>query len=138
LASVPISSSPVSVIHSVVSVRSESFEKLSLPSTLTPLKSGGLTSRTTSKPAPTVTMSPACGTSPPDQVDESDHRPSLTASCAWALPVKKAAASSERLNQRWCKHMKLPPDILALMLFALDLARLTRLLIDHTVRYAEL
>src|SRR5690606_29735207 len=120
LASVPISSSPVSVIHSVVSVRSESFEKLSLPSTLTPLKSGGLTSRTTSKPAPIVTMSPACGTFPPDQMDESDHRPSLTASCAWVLKVKKAAASSERSNQRWRKRMKLSPEVSALMFFGLD------------------
>jgi hypothetical protein len=43
-----------------------------------------------------VTMSPARGTAPPNQVDESDQTPLLTASCACALTVKKAAASNEK------------------------------------------
>jgi hypothetical protein len=59
-------------------------------------------------------MSPACGTAPPDQVEESDHRPSLTASCACVLTVKKAVASNGKKTKRLCERMQLSPDILAL------------------------
>ena len=56
-----------------------------------PLSPGGLTSRTTSSPAPIVTTSPFPGIAPPDQVDGSDQSPPLTAeapcSCASALTV---------------------------------------------------
>ena len=51
LASVPISSSPCNMIHSVMSSRSALFAKLSLPSIVRPPSAGGLTSRTTSLPA---------------------------------------------------------------------------------------
>src|SRR5690606_5160770 len=109
------------------SSRSASFEKLSLPSTLTPFKPGGLTSRTTSKPAPIVTTSPACGTFPPDHVDASDHRPSLTASCASALTVKKAVASNERYEKRWSKRMTLSPENPCLYISRFEQIRLARL-----------
>ena len=64
LASVPISSSPCNMIHSVVSSRSLLLAKLSLPSIVRLPSAGGLTSRTTSLPFSMVTVSPATGTLP--------------------------------------------------------------------------
>ena len=60
--SLPMASSPCSMIHSVVSSRSASSEKLSLPSIDRPSSGGGLTSSTTSLSRPMVTLSPATGT----------------------------------------------------------------------------
>jgi hypothetical protein len=50
------------MIHSVVSSRSASFEKVSLPSIDRPPSAGGLTSRMTCLSLPIVTLSPATGT----------------------------------------------------------------------------
>src|SRR6266853_6674701 len=74
LASVPISSSPCTMAHSVVSSRSLSSAKLSLPSIVKPFSGGGLTSRTTSLPLSMVTLSPATGTLRLGQVAASDQR----------------------------------------------------------------
>ena len=57
LASVPISSSPCTMIHSVVSSRSLLSEKLSLPLIVKLCSGGGLTSRTTSLSFSMVTAS---------------------------------------------------------------------------------
>ena len=62
-------------------------------------------------------MAPAFGTAPPDQVDDADQLPSLTACCAWALTVKKAVASNESGNEQWRKRMELPPDIPVFRIF---------------------
>ena len=62
LASLPMASSPCSMIHSVVSSRSALFENVSLPSIESPASAGGLTSRITSLSLPIVTLSPAAGT----------------------------------------------------------------------------
>src|SRR4029434_200324 len=74
LASVPISSSPCNMIHSVVSSRSLLSAKPSLPSIVRLPNAGGLTSRTTSLPAAIVTLSPARGTFLSGQVAGSDQR----------------------------------------------------------------
>jgi hypothetical protein len=62
LASVPISSSPCNMIHSVVSSRSALLAKLSLPSIVRLPSAGGLTSRSTYLSFAMVTLSPAAGT----------------------------------------------------------------------------
>ncbi len=62
------------MIHSVVSSRSASSEKLNLPSIDRPSSGGGLTSSTTSLSRPMVTLSPAAGTLWFGQVAESDQR----------------------------------------------------------------
>ena len=79
LASVPISSSPCNMIHSVVSSRSLLFAKLSLPSIVRLPSAGGLTSRTTSLPFAMVTLSPAAGTLLSGQVAGSDQFVGLAA-----------------------------------------------------------
>jgi len=77
LASLPIASSPCNMIHSVVSSRSASFEKLSLPSIDSPSSAGGLTSRITSLSRPIVGLSPATGTLWFGQVAGSDQSDGL-------------------------------------------------------------
>ena len=79
LASVPISSSPCNMTHSVVSSRSRLLAKLSLPSIVRLPSAGGLTSRTTSLPAAMVTLSPARGTRRSGQLAGSDQFVGLTA-----------------------------------------------------------
>src|SRR5690606_29521176 len=87
------------MIHSVRSSRSAASEKLSLPWMVRPPSSGVLVSSTTSTFRPMVTCAPAAGTLPPAQMDASDQRPLLTASCATAPADRKAEASRERRNQ---------------------------------------
>ena len=77
LASVPISSSPCTMIHSVVSSRSFVSENASLPITVMPPSGGGLTSRMTDLPSGMVTLAPATGTFLSGQVARSDHRVAL-------------------------------------------------------------
>ena len=77
LASVPMASSPCSMIHSVVSSRSALLAKLSLPLIVRPPSAGGLTSRITSLPLAMVTLSPAAGTFRFGQVAGSDQRVAL-------------------------------------------------------------
>jgi hypothetical protein len=79
LASVPISSSPCTMIHSVVSSRSAVLANASLPSMLNPASAGGLTSRTTSLPLSMVTLSPATGTLRSGQVAGLDQFVGLAA-----------------------------------------------------------
>ena len=79
LASVPISSSPYTMIDSVVSSMSALSEKLSLPWIRKPPSDGGLTSRSTSLPLSMVTVSPARGTFPSGQVAGLDQSSGSTA-----------------------------------------------------------
>jgi hypothetical protein len=103
LAAVPTSSSPCTMIHSVLSARSDWSAKRSLPMIVMPFSDGGLTSSTTSLPAAMVTTSPCAGTAPPAQVDLADHFPLLVAvGSAWALVVMQQVASNEtRSEMRW-------------------------------------
>jgi hypothetical protein len=64
-----------------------------------------------------VTMSPALGTAPPDQVDGSDQFPPLTASCAKALTVIQAGRSNERRDKRLCIRMEPDPPVLEIFEF---------------------
>jgi hypothetical protein len=59
-----------------------------------------------------VTMPPAWGTAPPDQVDGSDQFPLLTACCAKALPVKQVGTTNEKRNNRLFIRMDLDPPVL--------------------------
>src|SRR3984885_12346987 len=114
LASVPISSSPYTLIDSVVSSMSALSEKLSLPSIRKPPSDGGLTSRSPSLPFSMVTVSPAPGTFPPGQVPGLDQRSCLPA-CAPcsstaattpnALTSENAATSNAKRNERYCLLM---------------------------------
>ncbi len=74
LASVPISNSPCTMIHSVVSSRSLSSAKLSLPLIVKPCSGGGLTSRTTFMSLSMVTTASLPGTFLSGQVAASDQR----------------------------------------------------------------
>jgi hypothetical protein len=101
LASVPIVSSPCSMIHSVLSARSDWSAKRSLPLIASPFSAGGLTSSTTSAPGAMVTMLPGAGTAPSAQVDLADHFPLLVAvGAAWALMAKPQVASTERKYEK--------------------------------------
>src|SRR5690606_17261451 len=93
----------------MVTSRSASSEKLSLPPMVKPFRAGGLTSSTTSTSSPMVTLPPAFGTAPPAHVDGSDHAPLFTASWAWTLKEKTAAASTERCNKRLSARMESAP-----------------------------
>ena len=81
LASVPISNSPCTMIHSVVSSRSLLSAKLSLPLIVKPCNSGGVTSRTTFMSLPMVTRASLPGTFLSGQVAGSDQRFPLVEAC---------------------------------------------------------
>src|SRR4029434_7530787 len=78
LASVPTSSSPCNMIHSVVSSRSALLAKLSLPSIVRLPSAGGLTSRSTFLSFAMVTLSPAAATFRSGQVAGLEQRVCLT------------------------------------------------------------
>src|SRR5215469_3610227 len=106
LASVPISSSPCTMIHSVVSSRSFLSAKLSLPLIVKLRSAGGETSRTTFISFSMVTTASLVGTFLSGQVAGSDQRFALAVEvfcCALrtAYPPrpKKAGTSNER-NKR--------------------------------------
>src|SRR6188768_317085 len=106
LASVPTSSSPCTMTHSVVSSRSDLSAKVSLPLTVRPPSAGGLTSRITSLPLAISTFSPATGTFLLGQLALSDQRVAL-AGCAASTPAipptsEKAGTSSAKKNGRYC------------------------------------
>src|SRR5688572_32302445 len=103
------------MIHSVLKVRSASSAKASLPSMVMPFRAGGLTSSSTVWPLAIVTLPPACGTAPPDQVDESDQLPLLTASWAVTPEVKLRAASAERMSVRLLNRMETDPLIIVII-----------------------
>ncbi len=79
LASLPMASSPCNMIHSVVSSRSALSAKLSVPSMERPPSAGGLTSSTTCRSLPMVTLSPATGTLRFGQLAGSDQLVGLAA-----------------------------------------------------------
>src|SRR6186713_2137301 len=98
-----MASSPWTMIHSVVSSRSASLEKVSLPSMDRPPRAGGLTSSTTSLSRPMVTLSPATGTLRLGQVAGSDQLVGLAnapASCACAPAARKPERADKRSNER--------------------------------------
>ena len=108
LASVPMASSPCSMIHSVVSSRSALSAKVSLPSIVRPPSAGGLTSRITSLSLAMVTLSPATGTLLLGQVAGSDHFVALAGAPAfWAWttantpPSRTAGTSDTRRTERF-------------------------------------
>jgi hypothetical protein len=99
-ASLPIASSPCSMIHSVVSSRSASFENVSLPSIERPPSAGGLTSRITSLSRPIVTLSPAIGTLRFGQVAGSDQLVGAACAIAHTPPSSSAGTTDTRRNER--------------------------------------
>src|SRR5690606_8123944 len=105
-ASVPIASSPCSMIHSVVSSRSALLAKVSLPSIDRPPRAGGLTSSTTDLSFAMTTFSPAAGTLRFGQVAGSDQRlaaadPGCAAStAAEKLTRETAGTSNDKSNGR--------------------------------------
>src|SRR6478735_8327390 len=112
LASVPTSSSPCTMTHSVVSSRSDLSAKVSLPLMVRPPNAGGLTSRITSLPLAISTFSPATGTFLLGQVARSDQRVALAgcaASTAATLPRSSAGTSNARKNGRICCLMSPTP-----------------------------
>ena len=86
------------MIHSVVSSRSASSEKLSLPSIDRPSSGGGLTSSTTSLSLLIVGLSPATGTLWFGQVAGSDQR------VGWAAWAFASGAP-------WKANMMTRPDV---------------------------
>src|SRR6185503_13251247 len=109
LASLPMASSPCSMIHSVVSSRSVSLAKVSLPSIDNPPSAGGLTSRITSLSLPIVTLSPAIGTLRFGQVLGSDQF--VGAACAIAhTPSRSAGTTDTRRNERLLLVMTSTPN----------------------------
>src|SRR6185369_569976 len=108
LASVPISNSPCSMIHSVVSSRSLLSAKLSLPLIVKPWSAGGVTSRTTSMSLPIVTTASLPGTFLSGQVAASDQRFGLAVEgfcCAlravYPPRTKTAGTSDTNRNERY-------------------------------------
>jgi hypothetical protein len=88
------------MIHSMLSARSDSSAKRSVPLIVMPFSAGGLTSSTTSEPAPMVTTSPCAGTAPFAQVELSDQLPLLMAvDSACALRENPHATSKERKSE---------------------------------------
>src|SRR6478736_5495206 len=83
--------SPCSMIHSVLSSRSDLSAKLSLPLTVRPPSAGGLTSRITSLPLAISTLSPAAGTFLFGQVAGFDQLVGLTDPALWACPANTPA-----------------------------------------------
>src|SRR5688572_12101879 len=116
LASVPMASSPCSMIHSVVSSTSALSAKESLPSIVTPPSAGVLTSRITLLSLAMATLSPAAGTLLLGQVAGSDHLVSLAGAPAfWAWttantpPSRTAGTSDARKTERDRAPMAITP-----------------------------
>src|SRR5687768_12680398 len=121
LASVPMASSPCSMIHSVVSSTSALSAKESLPSIVTPPSAGVLTSRITFLSLAMVTLSPAAGTLLLGQVAGSDHLVALAGAPAfWAWttantpPSRTAGTSDARKTDRDRAPMAITPSFLKL------------------------
>jgi hypothetical protein len=106
LASVPICSSPCTMIHSVDSSRSALSAKLSLPLIVRLAKAGGLTSRITSLPLGISTLAPATGTFLSGQVARSDH---FVAATADTLKSASAGTSIAGSNERYIFVMESTP-----------------------------
>ena len=127
MASVPMASSPWTMIHSVVSSRSALSAKLSLPLMVTPLSGGGLISSSTSLPAAISTLSPATGTLLSGQVAGSDHLAWLMAwLMAWevvwaeascrgtatsALPTQITNVKATNRRERLLVRCIIPPEL---------------------------
>src|SRR5690606_18048309 len=127
LASLPIESSPCSMIHSVVSSRSASFEKLSLPSMESPPSAGGLTSSTTCLSFAMTTFSPATGTLAFGHVAGSDQSdwPADCALPSWAahtLTTRNAGRSEARKKER-CRALMESTPALGIMILNLGCRR---------------
>ena len=119
LASVPMASSPCSMIHSVVSSTSALSAKESLPSIVTPPSAGVLTSRITFLSLAMATLSPAAGTLLLGQVAGSDHLVALAGAPAfWAWttantpPSRTAGTSDARKTERDRAPMAITPYFL--------------------------
>src|SRR5690606_38254963 len=110
--SLPIASSPWSMIHSVISSRAASFENVSLPSMDRPPSAGGLTSRMTFLSFAMTTLSPAAGTLPFGQVAGSDQRDCAPASCAPRMVATLTARSEQDRSERFFLLMATPPGLL--------------------------
>ena len=111
LASLPMASSPCSMIHSVVSSRSALFANVSLPSMDRPPSAGGLTSRTTFLSLPMVTLSPATGTLRFGQVSGSDQF------VGWPPAIRSLSLSdSEHAAEQECRNERHKKDRAILLL----------------------